>query len=59
MLKTAFFGGSVSQGQNFKEIVYLGPKKSIFEVSVIKWRVFSDLGIKFRVNVTKLSIFHP
>ena len=45
------------RGRNFKKMLLLSPIKSNCEVSSTKWRIFSDLGIKFGVNVTKFSIF--
>ena len=47
------------QERNFEKLVFLSPEKSNCEVSKRNWWVFSDLGIKFSVKVTKLSIFSP
>ena len=47
------------RGRNFEKMVFLSHKKPNCEVSFRKWWVFSDLGNKFSVNVTKLSIFSP
>ena len=53
-------------GKNFEKMVFSSPKTWIlrkwflnFEVSLRNWWVFSDLGIKFGINITKLSIFSP
>ena len=44
------------RGRNSEKMAFLSPKKANCEVSLRKGPVFSDLGIKFSVNVTKLSI---
>ena len=43
----------------FSKWRFQAPKKSNFEVSLRKLWIFSDLGIKFGINVTKLLIFSP
>ena len=47
------------RGQNLEKYVFLSPEKSNCEISKTKWWVFSGLGIKFNVNVIKLSSFSP
>ena len=69
--KNAFIGGWVSnlkdltwnsersEGEILKKMVCSSPKKSNCEVAWRKWWVFSDVGFKFSINVTKLSIVSP
>ena len=47
------------RGWNFEKMVFSSPKKSNCEVSLRKWWIFGNLGIKFRMMQQNFQLFHP